>query len=423
LAIKTYPAVQEFHANVKDFVHKRGISLISHGSHQPRQFVSDCTMAAFRAIADMIETFLRPSFALSAYARIVLWGVLSNPPLFAALVLPHFYDSDTLDLLTPDKQHTDGLFSELTSRRLPALSSSYPLFHQLWLDIHNRKKTLRQIRCILKDDFKRLLQHVTVHRVRDDEGSAELMNKKVVLDPQNPSIFSDSEFLTMTSETSFIVGDTSDGPVQIHLFVDEQQCCGVSDARIIEILFQKGGNRGQLMKDDKSWFVGAHVVNLHRIKQIRSFMDDASPTLLCSAKELRCVKRSDIREDPDIRNMDGSRMFEVGSGNRVDQVGCLQSPHNFKKLAAEEMMKYDLLADNDYILDVVKAVNRLAFGANFRLLMGVFRFSRNSGGSKQTSITAYLLVYPHVQSELTQCAAQVYLGFLSPGCLLLTTLN
>jgi hypothetical protein len=361
--MKTYPAIQELHAHIKHFLHKRGISLISHDPNQSRPSISDCRKnlltAAFGSIADMIETFLQPSFELSAYARIVLRSILSNPSLFAALVLPHFYCSNTLDLLTPDKQHIDAVFSELTSRRLPSLSSSYPLFHQLWLDIHDRKKSLQQIIQILNYNHKRLLQHVMVHRVRDDQSSAELMTKKIVLDPQNPSLLSDSKFLTMNSETSFVVGDTSTGPPRIHLFVDEEQCWGVSDAIIIGILFQEGGDRGQLMKDDKSWFVGAHVVNLHRLKKIQTFMDNATPILLRSANELRRVKRSDIRED--CKNMDGSRMFEVGSGNRVDQVGCLQSPHNFKKLAAKEIMRYDLLAEDDYILDVVKAVDQLLF--------------------------------------------------------------
>jgi hypothetical protein len=368
LAIKTYPAVQELHTHIKCFVRKHGISLISHGPNQPcrRPFFSDSgkiltTGEPFESIANMIETFLHPTFELSAYTRIVLRGVLSSPSLFAAIILPHFYRSDTLNLLTPDKQSTDNVFSELTSRTLPGLSSSYPLFHQLWLDIHNRKNTLRHITIILKRERKDLLKYITVHRVRDDKGSAELMTKKIVLDPQNPSMFSDSKFLTMTSETSFVVGDNSNGPIEIHLFVDEEQCFGFSDAMIIGFLFQQGGDRGQLMKDDKSWFVGVHIVNLHRIKQVQHFMDDASLTLLRSAKKLRRVKRSDIREDSDTQDMNGSCMFEVGSGNRVDQVGCMQSPHNFKNPAADEMMKYDLLAEDDYILDVVKAVDQLGF--------------------------------------------------------------
>jgi hypothetical protein len=237
LAIKTYPAVQELHAHIKCFVHKHSISLISHGPNQPcrRPFFSDSgknltTGEPFESIANMIETFLHPTFELSAYTRIVLRGVLSSPSLFAAIILPHFYRSDTLNLLTPDKQSTDNVFSELTSRTLPGLSSSYPLFHQLWLDIHDRKNTLRHIRIILKRERKDLLQHITVHRVRDDKGSAELMTKKIVLDPQNPSMFPDSKFLTMTSETSFVVGDNSNGPIEIHLFVDEEQCFGFSDA-------------------------------------------------------------------------------------------------------------------------------------------------------------------------------------------------
>jgi hypothetical protein len=62
-------------------------------------------------------------------------------------------------------------------------------------------------RIILKHDHKDLLQHITVHQVRDNKGSAELMTKKIVLDPQNPSMFPNSKYLTMTSETLFVVGD------------------------------------------------------------------------------------------------------------------------------------------------------------------------------------------------------------------------
>jgi hypothetical protein len=363
LAKKTYPAVQELHAHIKDYTDKHDISPISHESNRPvpfsHRYRKRLIAAPFESIASMIETFLAPNFNLSAFARITLRSALSNPSYFASMILRHFYHPETLDLLLPDRQRTDDVVSEYRCRKLPQHSSLYPLFHALWKDIRERRHTLRKIATAITDKRKDLVKHVVVHRVRNDKNYADLMSKKIILNPSNPSKYSDSEFHKMYSENSYIVGDTAPGgPIRIHLFVNEYLCRRMSNKRIIAMLFPSGhgGHRSKFMKAAELWLVGVHIVNLHRIQQIENFMKAAAPILLHSAKVLRHVSRSDEREDSGVRIKHGSRMFEIGSGYRLDQVGSMQSAHNFKKPSTDPIMKYNLMAEDDYILDGVKKV-------------------------------------------------------------------
>jgi hypothetical protein len=215
LAKNTYPAVQELYAHIKDFTDKHAISPISHEPNRPvpflRRYRKQLIAAPFESIASMIETFLAPNFNLSAFARITLRSTLSNPSYFASMILRHFYQPETLDPLLPDRQRTDDVFSEYTSRKLSQHSSLYPLFHALWKDVRDRKHTVRKIAKAITDNRKELVKHVVVHRVRDDKNYADLMSKKIILNPSNPSKYSDSEFHKMYSENSYIVGDTAPG--------------------------------------------------------------------------------------------------------------------------------------------------------------------------------------------------------------------
>jgi len=108
------------------------------------------------------------------------------------------------------------------------------------------------------------------------------------------------------------------------------------------------------IKED--WFVGVEVVNLQHIIPVSQFMASAMEPLKKSAKELRRVDRSDKREASDNSMRRGSAMYEVGGGPRVDQTGHLQAPHNFKRLK-DTLSKYDLMKEDDDILDGVIAVN------------------------------------------------------------------
>jgi len=305
----------------------------------------------------MIETFLDPAFNLCPFARIALRTALGNAAYFVSMILSHFYTRDTLEILLPHRQQIDDVYSEFTTRQLRTFSSSHPLFYALKRDIGNRKRSLDKIAKTITDDRQVMLRHAVVHRVLDDKKHLEFMGKKIVLDPTNPSRFSSVHYHQMHSETSYIVGESSDGPIQLHLFVNDTLCRGISDRRIIETLFSNARTTTKFAKAADLWFVGVHITNLHRIKQIATFMKEASPILLSSAKKLRHVGRSDTRENSGDRKSGGSRMFELGSGCRVDQTGCLQSPHNFKKPSTDPIMKYDLLSEDDYILDGVKTVD------------------------------------------------------------------
>src|SRR5271169_892193 len=110
------------------------------------------------------------------------------------------------------------------------------------------------------------------------------MSKKILLDPKCPFKYSDDEYHKMYSETSYIIGHPSIDPnLRMYLLVDEHLCREMSDEMVVAELFREGhGNK--LLKSAKSWFVGAHIVNLDRIRLIKEFMDSAALDLLESAK-------------------------------------------------------------------------------------------------------------------------------------------
>jgi len=106
------------------------------------------------------------------------------------------------------------------------------------------------------------------------------------------------------------------------------------------------------------WLVGVHIVNLQRIRHIKEFMQAAVPPLVLCAKQLRQVDRSDKRHDRDVIK-EGSRMYEVGGGPRLDRVGAMQQPHNFKKPGTDERSKFELIQEADHVLDGVVVVQTL----------------------------------------------------------------
>jgi hypothetical protein len=357
----TYPGVQGLHSNISELRDSLSLPQISHEATEPVPFRGRCCQKiyddSFDLLAKVIEALLDPTYQLLADARITLRSGLSNAPQFAALILPQFIDVKTLDLLCRDKRLIDVVYSEYT-RRL-SLSSSYPLFQNLWMDIDDRKETWRTIgRDITRDKRWRT---AAIHRVWDDEDSSDaLMGKQIVLNPENPAEYPEDQFHTMYSESSYVVGDIRPGdsvetsrPVEFHLFVDAKKCHHKSDKELLALLSRRNGE-GFLGEE---WFIGVHIVNLHRIVHIADFMKAGAEVLRKCPKELRRVDRSDKRENPDIRKQQGSQMYEIGGGARCDQVGALQAPHNFKRPETDELSKFQLIQEDDHLIDGVLAVN------------------------------------------------------------------
>src|SRR5205814_815280 len=79
------------------------------------------------------------------------------------------------------------------------------------------------------------------------------------------------------------------GPVEFHLFVNEK--CPHRPNELLELLSERSST-GFIMEE---WFVGVHIVNLHRITQINEFMEAAAEPLKVSAKALRRVSRGKKR--------------------------------------------------------------------------------------------------------------------------------
>ena len=326
--------------------------------------------ATFESLARIVEalldpaSLLDPAYQLSADARITLRHALGNHAQFAALVLPHFFQDDTLQLLCSSKQNTDDVYSQYYQRLSQSSPARFHQFRRVWTEIRRQKHQWKKIAKHITDKTNRWWHKAVIHVVWDDEDNEELMSKQIVLDPTNPSEYLESQYHTLYSDQSHIVGDIpKNGPVEFHLFVDEK--CPHRPNELLELLSERSGT-GFIMEE---WFVGVHIVNLHRIAQINEFMEAAAEPLKVSAKALRRVSRGKKQEASHVRRSQGSQMYEVGSGPRLDRTGHLQPPGNFKRLE-DERARYNLMVKDDDILDGIIAVNSYSISVELTLDYG-----------------------------------------------------
>ena len=192
-----------------------------------------------------------------------------------------------------------------------------------------------------------------------------LRDKRVVLDPINANKYADeSKFYTMRSEDSYIVGKNPKNRVECHIFISVD--CPLTDAEVKGILAHRTGKGNtdrpmlKILADcvgvlclEEEWFLGAHVVNLRRIRAIREWMDEMTPVLKRTLSSCLNISRSKHREDPQVRKDDGCQM--VAMNFHGDRQGSLQAPRNFRRRVDEEM-KFELMKEHDHILDGVVLV-------------------------------------------------------------------
>jgi hypothetical protein len=230
--------------------------------------------------------------------------------------------------------------------------------------------------------------------------------KHVVIDPEDPSQYPDPHYHTMYSASSLVVGDISpDHPPELHVFVDDDKCPReITDGRLIFMLCNKGDDLDKTVLKSE-WFVGFHIVNLHRFSQIKTLMHNAEPVLQKCSKDLRPVGRSTQRHDPSFASDRG--LHEVGNP-RPDQTGHMQAPHNFKR-PTDEVTKFYLMSDAHYLVDFVMAVYMFSFSHTD--IRSPRRYSRSSficGGERQLHMTGLLLVLFHSPSELMQACTNSF---------------
>ena len=320
---------------------------------------------SFHSVAGVIETLLVRNDArciLSSEGRLALRSALAHSHHFAAVILSLFYEHETLLLLCDTPEHIESIYSE-HARLLSTTADSYPQFRQLWIGIKVQKNRFRHItRCIATNVSE---DSIIIHRMHDNGKDQSLRDRRVVLDPINPDKYADdSKFYTMRSEDSYIVGQNPRNRVECHIFISVH--CPLTDAKVKDILANRTGtgkpNRplleilakciGRKCLAEK-WFLGAHVVNLRRIRAIREWMDEVTPVLKSTLSSCQPISRSPHREDPEVAKKDGCRM--VAMNVHFDQQGSLQAPHNFRRRVDEEM-KFELMKEHDHILDGVVLV-------------------------------------------------------------------
>ena len=105
LAARTYPGIQELHSRLKEYIYTLSPrhSPISHPPERvpfPRPFHNTLYTSPFDSVCSAVKNLLLRVDQLSADARITLHTTLNNPHHFVAFILPYFYNSETLLLLS-----------------------------------------------------------------------------------------------------------------------------------------------------------------------------------------------------------------------------------------------------------------------------------------------------------------------------------
>jgi len=361
---------------------------------------------------------------LSAEARNTLWSALSTAHHYAAVILLHFYEIDTLDILCKTPEHIRTLYSK--HGRLLLSDRRYPKFRLLWERIRYQKLTFHQIAKNIRDDKPWAI--AIIHRLHDNGKDDSICEKRAVLDPTNPEEYADeNKFYTMLSENSYVVGKSPENRVECHIFISVD--CPLTDAEVKDILAERKGNNSPFLPEIptdgtghmslEKWFFGAHVVNLRRIRQIREWMDSVIPVLMDTLSSCKPIRRSKHREDPEVTKQDRCRM--VAMNFNCDQQGYVRAPKNFKERLDDDM-KFELMAEHDHILDGVVIVKSLFLfrKTNTRLQRNSSPGCGGSGRLKVPNTTLFQLVCSCFESQLMQSYVQASKTCCSLGSLELT---
>jgi hypothetical protein len=392
---RTYPGLQELDTRIHQIAATLPYDQPKYQHNKPfpfpKRYRQYLYTAAFRPAATILESLLESDDELSAEGRIVLRSALGYPRQLAAILLHRFYDPQLLPHLFDNETHIIDSYSKFGQLLSPSdLNPEYPLLKALWDRIQKEKDDIRRMAQHINDE--KYWQHVTIHRVHDDQNHGNIIGKRIVLDPKRTAKYSKDKFYVMKSKDSYVVGSTSpDDSIQYHLFVLES--CPLSDAQLKHRLSNRDGDEFV----DEEWFVGAHVTNLDKIAQVKSWMNDAVPVLKESVKKLREIGRSQKRESKEVRQA-GSKMY--GTGVIADLRGNLGAVRNFPSNMPEGQ-KFDLMQANDYMLDGVVAVNSfdIIIPSDHRLPKLSFLFFQSIGRTKPISTMLYRQVSNTSQSQ------------------------
>jgi hypothetical protein len=258
-------------------------------------------VASFPAVAGIVETLVAGNNAqceLSAESRITLCTALSNARQYVAFILPLFYECGTLDLICDTKARINLAYSD--HGHLLLQSPAFPHFRRLWEEIRSEKRRLRHI--VKNICSNKPWKTAIIHRLVKTSNGDSIRGRRVVLAPTNPNEYADeTEFYQMFSESCHVVGRGGGSDVQLHPFVCAT-LCDLSDDEIRDIL---GDRSGQSFLGQK-WFLGAHVVNLDRIKPWETWMDQVNKDMLSTLTACRLVHRSKNREAATVGKDEGA---------------------------------------------------------------------------------------------------------------------
>ena len=113
---------------LKDSTHAHSLRLMAHDCLKKgpftRQYRQQLYNDTFNSFAAVIETLLDTQADLTAGARLILCDALTHPHHFVALLLPSFYEQETLRLCCNHGDQMDHVYSEY--RRRLSLSRSSP---------------------------------------------------------------------------------------------------------------------------------------------------------------------------------------------------------------------------------------------------------------------------------------------------------
>lgn len=390
LAARTYPGIQELHSNLKKLTDSLSRPRMSHPA-ELRSFSGRFRQAlrtrSFDDVSTVVERLLAQEDELSADARIALHTTLGNAHHFVAVILPLFYEEKTLLLLCDSKQQIDLAYSEYG--RLLSTCSSYPQLKVLWNQLREQKTLFRTIAQRIID--KKFWKTAIIHRVSDNEDES-MSRKRAVFNPTNPSNYPEEQFYKMYSETSYVV-DSTTNQVEYHVFVSVD--CPSTDDELRDLLADRHGDKFI----DENWFRGAHVLNLHCIRQLKDWMEEVTPALLKSISSCTHIRRSGQREDRQVAKDERSAM--IATGVLVDQNGYLRPPHNTGSM--DEDSRFDLLQANEHILDgVIYVETSFPFcEANIRLQGRSFHGCFDSGRLKESTTTVLHLVCSNFPFRIT----------------------
>jgi hypothetical protein len=328
-------------------VHEVGFSWTTGLALMPKRLRKQVGKTTFIAVAGVVETLVSGNdtrYPLSAESHVTLRTAISSARQYVAFILPLFYEPGALTRMCNTRKHIDNAYSDHGQSLIE--SRDFPHFRRLWEDIRSEKRRFRHITKAIRSNKQ--WETAVIHRLVENGTGDSIRRKRVVLDPTNPDEYRNRfEYHVMVSDSCHVVGG-SDTDVRLHLFV----CGTLCDISDDEIRLQLDNCTGKSTLS-QNWFLGTHVVNLHRIVPWANWTERVNEDLLSTLVACRHIQRSKDREDAVVKKDDRARMYKLSF--HCDHQGYLRAPHNLDS-RLDESEKFDLMRAHDHIMDGVALV-------------------------------------------------------------------